>query len=211
MDISPAYSSFLTKLEGISGAVPGKPGYWTWFFDNVGVVTFGYGHVLHHPDTGGQITRALYGSACADLANRALIKYYGTTDVDTPTVLALKAKDMSNFAADVIPMLRPNTTQAQCDMLVDFAYNAGTAGLKGSTLLRTHNAGNGQLGTTDIATLAARSKAGTMQTIGDDFAAWSHAGGRWDLGVFHRRMFEFLVYSGVDYDAAHQTAWSFNG
>lgn len=53
------------------------------------------------------------------------------------------AADMAKFAAGVTLALgKAQTTQAQYDALVSFAYNCGVDALKTSTLLRMHKDGN---------------------------------------------------------------------
>jgi GH24 family phage-related lysozyme (muramidase) len=210
LTLSSDYVGLLNKLEGLSGAVKGKPGIFTWFFDNVGVATLGYGHVLHHPVNGGQITKKLYGDACTSLANQAMMKYYGETEITLQQVLDLKKQDMQNYANNAIPHIRADTIQCQFDMLVDFAYNVGEHSLETSTLLRLHDAGDCPIGVLDPATLCANSKSkAPITTIGGAFCAWSNSGGAWTLGVFHRRLCEVLVYSGMDYSKAYTTAWLF--
>lgn len=208
---SRSYSNLLGRFESISGAVPGQPGLFTWYYDSVGVPTLGYGHALHHPVTGKILHRSEYGAQTASLADQAVIKYYGTKAITMAQVIDLKAKDMASFADDVQGLVRPDTSQAQYDMLVDFSYNLGVAALKGSTLLKMHNSGKASLGTTDVEALATRSKTGhALETIGDAFAAWSKADHKWSLGVYHRRACEFLIYSGVDYNDAYLRAWRYH-
>ena len=214
MQVSANYVGLLSKLESLGGAVIGKPGFWTWFYDPVGVCTVGYGHVLHHPDgLPGNISRAKYPTTCAQLADRAMVKYYGTKNITHEQVLDLRTKDMQNYADAAIPHIRADTSQCQFDMLVDFAYNVGEHALETSTLLRMHNE-QGRIGTPlNPITLAANSKRhAPIQSIADGFCAWSGSGGKpWTLGVFHRRLCEALIYAGSDYDTAYLKAWSFQG
>ena len=214
LTLSSAYAGLLSKLESIKGGVPGKPGRWTWYFDSVGVPTLGYGHVLHHPDPaiGGILSREKYGAKVGDLANQAMVKYYGSTDISMDQVLALKSRDMQNYADAAALHIRTDTLMREFDMLVDFAYNVGEHSLETSTLLRLHNAGNTPVGSLDPKTLAENSRAkAPIHTISDAFCAWSSAGGVWTLGVFHRRCCEALIYAGSGYDEAYQMAWSFHG
>lgn len=56
----------------------------------------------------------------------------------------LFARDLARFEKDVDRLTNGKTTQNQFDALVSFGYNIGTGegGLKSSTLLRMHNAGD---------------------------------------------------------------------
>lgn len=211
MTPSQAYVGLLGKFESLAGAVPTAPGLFTWYFDSAGICTVGYGHVLHHPTLGREISRKLDGGNAPGLADQALVKYYGSTQINMTQVLALKTLDMTNFSDDVSPLVSAATTQTQFDMLLDFAYNAGVEGLRGSTLLRLHNSGSAEFGTQDIGTLAQNSQNKVaITTIGDAFCAWSNSGGAWTLGVFHRRACEFLIYTGMDYNSAYNTAFSYH-
>ena len=207
MEISQPFANLSEKLEGIKGLR--SDGTYTAYPDNIGVWTLGYGHALvdatgHHIKTG----EANVAARCL-AAIRAL--GYGADSLTMAQVLDLKRRDFSGFARTVSPLLRTTTTQAQFDALVDFAYNVGSAGFAGSTLLRMHQAG-AALGTTNLSVIAAnsRAKAG-IGNIGAAFAAWSNADHQWSLGVFHRRMLEFLIYSGMDYNQAYSTAFAFRG
>ena len=210
--LSLPYAGLLGRMEGIKGAVPGKIGRWTWYFDSVGVPTLGYGHALHHPVTGEILKRAIHGAATSDLANQAMVKYYGSTDIDMAQVLALKTMDMQNYADAAALHIRTSTKQDEFDMLVDFAYNVGEHSLETSTLLRLHNAGGCPIGPLDPATMAANSRGKVaIHTISDAFTAWSNADHAWSLGVFHRRCVEVFVYSGMDYNAAYDKAFAYHG
>ena len=210
--LSEAYTGLIKRFEGIKGEVPGKPGRWTWYYDSVGVPTLGYGHALHHPVTGVILKKAIHGAATADLANQAMVKYYGSTDISMDQVMALKARDMQNYADDAALHIRTDTIQREFDMLVDFAYNVGEHALETSTLLRLHNAGNVVEGPLDAVTLAANSRSKRApRTISDAFCVWSNADHVWNLGVFHRRHCEAMIYFGMDYNAAYAKAWAFKG
>lgn len=72
---------------------------------------------------------------------------YGHTEGVKPsdTITQEKAKELLNdelnsFSERVATMLVA-ATQSQFDALVSFAYNLGTGALRGSTLLKLHNAG----------------------------------------------------------------------
>lgn len=80
-----------------------------------GVWTIGYGHTLnvHHTDV---ITE-------------------GQASV-------LLQEELDEFADKVYSLLKIETSQAQFDALVSFAYNLGVASLQSSTLLKKHNVGD---------------------------------------------------------------------
>ena len=67
------------------------------------------------------------------------------------------------------------TTQNQFDALTSFAYNLGTGALRGSTLLRKHNAGKND-------------------EAANEFGKWIHAGGRVIKGLVARREKEKELY-----------------
>lgn len=87
-----------------------------------------------------------------------------------------KAEDMAVFESEVRAILGATpTTQSQFDAMVSFAYNLGSARLKGSTLMRKHKAG-------DYAGAAA------------EFAKWNRAGGQVLRGLTRRREAEAALY-----------------
>jgi lysozyme len=209
MQVSQPYATVLSKLEAIAGGVPGRPGAYTWYYDNIGVATAGYGHAL--VDSAGNHIRR--GEDAADARARAAMGALGFAD-NTMTMaqaIALKLADLNGFAVHVSPLVRGDTTQAQFDALTDFAYNCGVGNLQGSSLLRLHNAKQGEIAES-IQTLRDRSVAKQpINSIGEAFAAYSNADHVWTLGVFHRRMFEYGIYCGADYDSAYSTAFAFRG
>lgn len=91
------------------------------------------------------------------------------------------AADLARFAGKVTALLGTSpTTQAQFDALVSFAYNVGygDGGLKTSTLLRMHKAG-------DFAAAALQ------------FARWNKQAGRILSGLTTRRSAEADIYRGA--------------
>lgn len=91
------------------------------------------------------------------------------------------AADLARFAANVSTLVgKAPTTQAQFDALVSFAYNVGygDGGLKTSTLLRLHKAG-------DYAGAAAQ------------FARWNKQKGKVLNGLTTRRAAEAAMYRGA--------------
>lgn len=91
------------------------------------------------------------------------------------------AADLARFAANVSALVgKAPTTQAQFDALVSFAYNVGygDGGLKTSTLLRLHKAG-------DYAGAAAQ------------FARWNKQKGKVLNGLTTRRAAEAAMYRGA--------------
>lgn len=87
-----------------------------------------------------------------------------------------KAEDMADFEREVRAILgHAPTTQGQFDALVSFAYNLGSAALRGSTLMRRH-------------------KAGDYEGAAAQFARWNKAGGRVMRGLTRRREAEAALY-----------------
>jgi GH24 family phage-related lysozyme (muramidase) len=87
-----------------------------------------------------------------------------------------KAEDMAEFEAQVRAILGSTpTTQGQFDALVSFAYNLGSAALRGSTLMRKH-------------------KAGDHAGAANEFVKWNKAGGKVMRGLTRRREAEAALY-----------------
>ena len=87
------------------------------------------------------------------------------------------AQDVAKFAKGVDHLVTSPTQPHQRGALISFAYNVGLGALKGSTLLRKHNAG-------DYAGAAA------------EFARWDKAAGKTLAGLTKRRAAEAAVYGG---------------
>lgn len=204
---SQTYANQLSVMEGIEGQVPGNPGHYSWYYDNIGVATLGYGYALI--DSLGVHIRKGEPNANAR-ADAAVMKLFpGGTTISRDQAVALKLRTMAVFAAGVSPLVRLDTTQAQFDALVDFSYNVGVGALKTSSLLRLHNA-KAVSGDTNLHNLAVASQKHTaIVNIGEAFAAYSNADHSWSKGVFHRRMWEFLIYDGADYAQAYSTSFAF--
>lgn len=209
MTPSQNYANVLSKLESIAGAVSGRPGAYTWYYDSVGVATAGYGHAL--VDAQGNHILSSQGDAPARARLAMAALGFADNTMTLAQAVALKLSDLNAFAVHVSPLVRGDTSQAQFDALTDFAYNVGTGDLQTSSLLRLHNSKQGEIAET-IADLASHSKnKQPITSIGEAFAAFSEADHVWSLGVFHRRMFEYGIYCGANYDDAYSTAWSFRG
>ena len=88
--------------------------------------------------------------------------------------------DLKRFEDAVNGMVSDDTSQQQFDAMVSFSYNLGEGALRGSTLLRMHNAGDWS---------------GATQ----QFGMWVHAGGRTLPGLVRRRHGEAMVYANGDY------------
>lgn len=123
--------------------------------DSVGVWTIGYGHT---------------GEDC----------YAGCDPISQQQADQLLAADLQRFETAVTGMASGQTSQQQFDAMISFAYNLGEGALRGSTLLRMHNAG-------DYAGAAGQ------------FGRWNHAGGRVLAGLTRRRAAEAAVYANGDY------------
>ena len=134
------------------------------YADAVGVPTIGYGH-------------------CGDDVS---------LDMDPITqemADQLLAADLGRFETAVNGMVADATSQQQFDALVSFSYNLGESALRGSTLLRLHNAGD-------------------YDGAAQQFGRWNHAGGRVLAGLTRRRAGEAAVYATGDYsgDAGQPSA-----
>lgn len=121
--------------------------------DAVGVLTIGYGHTGADVKPGMRIT--------AEEADRLL------------------TRDLERFER-AVESYAEKIEQHQFDALVSFAYNLGEGSLKGSTLLKLHNAGE-------------------YNAAAREFQRWNHAGGRVLAGLTRRREAEAKVYDGGDY------------
>jgi len=101
---------------------------------------------------------------------------------DDPPITKERADDLMRltlvgFQTEVNAMLRVTVTQGQFDALVDFAYNAGPANLKSSTLMAKVNRG-------DFAGAAL------------EFDRWVYAGGVRLAGLTRRRDAEQALFEG---------------
>jgi lysozyme len=123
--------------------------------DSVGVWTIGFGH------TGEDV-------------------YEGCSAISQADADSLLSTDLALFEQAVNGMVSDQTGQQEFDALVSFAYNLGEGALRGSTLLRMHNAG-------DYAGAAGQ------------FQRWNHAGGQVLAGLTRRRAAEAAVYANGDY------------
>jgi len=123
--------------------------------DSVGVWTIGFGHT--GDDT-----------------------YQGCPAINQADADQLLADDLSRFEDAVNGMVSDDTSQQQFDAMVSFSYNLGEGALRGSTLLRMHNAGD-------------------YQGAARQFGRWNHAGGRELAGLTRRRAAEAAVYATGDY------------
>lgn len=127
------------------------------YADVVGVATVGYGH------TGDDVSLSM-------------------DPITQEQADQLLAWDLKRFEDGVNSMVIEATSQQQFDALVSFAYNLGESSLRGSTLLRMHNAG-------DYGSAALQ------------FGRWNHAGGKVFEGLTRRRAGEAAVYANGDYGA----------
>lgn len=123
------------------------------------------------PGTGAAPWTIGWGSTGADI-HQGLVWTQAQAD-------ARFADDTARFSRSLTRLIQhPDTTQNQFDALGCFAYNVGLSNLRGSTLLRLHNAG-------DFAGAQAQ------------FALWDKAGGRVLPGLTARRAAEALLYGKV--------------
>lgn len=85
----------------------------------------------------------------------------------------LLAEDLKLYEKPVLEMVKVPINQNQFDALVSFAFNLGTAALRGSTLLKKLNAG---------------------QPCADEFDRWIYAGGKAMPGLVRRRAAERRLF-----------------
>ena len=127
------------------------------YADAVGVWTVGYGH------TGSDV-------------------FEGCDPISQQQADQLLEADLQKFESAVNGMVSDQTSQQQFDALTSFAYNLGEGALRGSSLLRLHNAGDYTAATAE-------------------FGKWNHAGGAVLPGLTRRRAAEAAVYSTGTYSA----------
>lgn len=85
-------------------------------------------------------------------------------------------KIVSNFAADVLKLVKTNITVNQLNALTSFAYNVGIGNFQKSTLLKLVN-----INPNDA-------------MIAKEFLKWNKAGGRVLNGLTNRRIVESALY-----------------
>lgn len=101
---------------------------------------------------------------------------------DTLTLSQARArlrKELGKYEAAVLSATSARVTQCQFDALTSFAFNVGTAGMKGSTVIKCHNRQDYQA--------AARA-----------FGMWNKVKGKVLLGLTRRRAAEAAVYLSED-------------
>jgi GH24 family phage-related lysozyme (muramidase) len=132
--------------------------------DPVGYSTVGFGHLIAYRRVNDADRKAVWveGQHEPGVLTRA-------------EAMLLLRKDMRSYAMPVFNMVQVKISQDQFDALVSFAYNVGTGGLKGSTLLRKLNAGD-------------------VSGAADEFLRWNRAGGRVYEGLTRRRKEERALF-----------------
>ena len=80
-------------------------------------------------------------------------------------------RDLIKYETAVLDMVKVELTQNQFDVLVDFAYNAGTGALKSSTMLKKINLGD-------------------LDAVPDELMKWTKGGGKVLPGLVRRRQAE---------------------
>lgn len=88
-------------------------------------------------------------------------------------------QDLVKYETAVHDMVKQPLTQHQFDVLVDFAYNAGTGALKSSTLLKKINAGD-------------------FDAVPAELMKWTKGGGKVLPGLVRRRQAESAWWSAGD-------------
>lgn len=136
------------------------------------------------PASGGAPWTIAYGSTRID--GRPVAPGDHVTQAQADAMLAQQAADV---LARVRAMLAIDVTPAQAAALTSFAYNEGTAALRGSTLLRRLNTGQ-------------------TEAVPDELHKWVYAAGRVQLGLLRRRWAEAAIWRGLPPAAAQPLAWS---
>lgn len=165
------------------------------YMDPVGIWTIGYGHALRDD-------RGIFLREREDAARAKAQFPNGITEQEAEDMLRDQLMDVRDkFEAHEV-----RGTQGQMDAFTSFAYNLGLGkygsrgGLLGSTLIMLHrNSGTTIQGPIDdykLRQLASRSQRRVISTIAEGFGAYSFAGGKWYLGLFRRRMAEYMLYRG---------------
>lgn len=165
------------------------------YMDPVGIWTIGYGEALR--DKNGNFYR---GEAAAPLVQDLYPN--GITEAQAEEHLRQKLADIRDkFEAHEI-----RGTQGQMDAFTSFAYNLGLGkfgqrgGLIGSTLINMHRNHSsviiGKIDEYTLRKLASASQRRIISTIAEGFGVYSYAGGKWYLGLFRRRMAEYMLYRG---------------
>jgi lysozyme len=80
-------------------------------------------------------------------------------------------RDLERYETAVALLVKPDLTQNQFDVLVDFAYNAGVGNLKSSTMLKKINSGD-------------------LDAVPDELMKWTKGGGKVLPGLVRRRQAE---------------------
>ncbi|WP_131114308.1 lysozyme [Lichenihabitans psoromatis] len=136
----------------------------TAYRDSVGVLTIGVGHT---------------GRATLPRVTAGMM--ISQTEAET-----IFASDLAPFEAAVKKAITRAATQNQFDAMVSLAFNIGSAGFRGSSVVRRFNAGD-------------------LGAAADAFLLWNKAGGRVVAGLAKRRAAEraqFLIGDPIQYDAA---------
>ena len=105
--ISPEGIALIKRFEGLRLEA---------YYDDVGVLTIGWGHTVRDVFEGQVITEA--------------------------EAEALLAKDLQRFESGVNGAVKVRITQSMFDALVSFSYNVGVSAMKGSTALKRLNKGD---------------------------------------------------------------------
>lgn len=187
-------------FEGLKDGDKSSPGLQP-YMDPVGIWTIGYGIALK--DSKGVFLRE------PEDARKARAQYpNGITVEQAESMLRDRLMDIRDrFEAHEV-----RGTQGQMDAFTSFAYNLGLGkagqrgGLLGSTLIQLHrNSGTviqGPIDDAKLRQLAARSQRRIIGSIAEGFGAFSFAGGKWYLGLFRRRMAEYMLYRGDSAETA---------
>lgn len=169
------------------------------------IYTVGWGHALK-TSSGQNIDIDTFGPVRArELAQNAMLRKFGTPSIGIIQAEALLGEDLHIYERAVATAISQSSpaTQQQFDALVSFCFNVGGPNMRGSSVIRLHNAGHRTVGDVDIPALYRASvEKHQITDIEIAFVRWAMANGRWMLGLWRRRISELLLYAGHDVSTA---------
>lgn len=204
-----ACEPLVAAFEGLGDGdvkTPGLQPYW----DQNGVATIGYGHTLLD-GRGRQIRRAFVGDPVADDAVRTSLAWnFASQSIDAAYAATLLTQDLAVRATALQSILGATpTTDAQFTALLSLMFNIGDTAFSMSTVFARHKAGQAVPLTLDFGALEFAAHSTNMAAgIDGAFAALSHTGGQFNLGLFRRRMAETMIYRGDPVASALKVAWA---
>lgn len=207
MNVSEAGEKLIKAFEGLGDGDPHTAAIEP-YFDSAGKATVGRGHLLL--DAEGRVIQAASktDAVAIDAAKSAMVFRYGKFALSVPECDALLNEDIKDRFPKLTYLIGDTPVwQRQIDALFSIGFNIGFTALSHSTLFARFKGGATVGRDLNFKDLESNSQHGIMPAgLAPAFGAWSHAGGRWTLGLFRRRMAEVMVYRGDDVDDAIRTA-----